>query len=288
MPLHYVIILAQIHTRGFTKGDLNKVLVNLDTRKVIGSMKNSTMFDELVKELIARIEGAEGRTRSRNVLTQKHFNHAVRVLVTDLWNACKSYPVAKCRINKRSGYYSENPRYRDKNLTYKQTMAAYDGLTRLGMIEATARGHFDHSTLQGNLTRYVARDELLERLLELEGHPALLPPYDKDAEIIIFRDKIDGKKINKEYEDTPTTDSYRSNLQRINNCLLNHWADLELRDRELPILADRITKHETKEPIDFSQRTLVRIFSNGSFKEGRRFYRGGGRTSQVNIVSTLR
>ena len=74
-------------------------------------------------------------------------------------------------------------------------MAAYDGLNRLGMIEETARGYFDHSTLQGNLTRYVARDELLERLLELEGHPALLPPYDKDAEIIILRDKIDGKKI---------------------------------------------------------------------------------------------
>jgi len=203
-----------------------------------------------------------------------HFDHAVRVLVTDLWKGSKSYPVAECRIDKRSGYYSENPRYRDKNLTYKQTMAAYDGLTRLGMIEETACGYFDQSTLQGNLTRYVARDELLERLIEIEGHPALLPPYNNDAEIIILRDKIDGKKINKEYEDTPATNTYRSNLQRINKCLLGHWADLELRDSELPILADRITKHETKEPIDFSQRTLVRIFSNGSFKEGGRFYRG--------------
>ena len=237
-------------------------------------MKNSTMFDELVTELISRIEGTESKARSRNDLAQKHFDHAVRVLVTDLWKGSKSYPVAECRINKRSGYYSENPRYRDKNLTYKQTMAAYDGLTRLGMIEETARGYFDHSTLQGNLTRYVARDELLERLIELEGHPALLPPYNNDAEIIILRDKIDGKRINKEYEDTPATNTYRSNLQRINKCLLGHWADLELRDSELPILADRITKHETKEPIDFSQRTLVRIFSNGSFKEGGRFYRG--------------
>ena len=46
-------------------------------------MKSSTMFDELVKELISRIEGTEGRTRSRNDVAQKHFNHAVSVLVTD-------------------------------------------------------------------------------------------------------------------------------------------------------------------------------------------------------------
>ena len=43
---------------------------------------------------------------------------------------------------------------------------------------------------------------------------------------------------------------------------------------ELAALQDRITNHKDKEPIDFSQRTLVRIFSNGSFKQGGRFYRG--------------
>jgi len=66
-------------------------------------MKNSNMFDELVNELISRIEGTDGRARSRNDLAQKHFNHSVGVLVTDLWKACKSYPVAECLINKRSG-----------------------------------------------------------------------------------------------------------------------------------------------------------------------------------------
>ena len=38
-------------------------------------------------------------------------------------------------------------------------------------------------------------------------------------------------------------------------------------------LEARIANHATKEPIDFSQRTLVRIFSNGSFKQGGRYYR---------------
>ena len=32
------------------------------------------MFDELVTELTSRIEGTESKARSRNDLTQKHFN----------------------------------------------------------------------------------------------------------------------------------------------------------------------------------------------------------------------
>jgi hypothetical protein len=47
-----------------------------------------------------------------------------------------------------------------------------------------------------------------------------------------------------------------------------------VQDTELAKLEARIANHATKEPIDFSQRTLVRIFSNGSFKQGGRYYRG--------------
>ena len=65
----------------------------------------------------------------------------------------------------------------------------------------------------------------------------------------------------------------RSNLKKINSCFLNHWCDLEVQDTEVSKLEARITNHATKEPIDYSQRTLVRIFSNGSFKQGGRFYR---------------
>jgi hypothetical protein len=76
-----------------------------------------------------------------------------------------------------------------------------------------------------------------------------------------------------DYEDTDNTDKYRQNLYLINSCFAKHWFDLEVLDSEIPILADRITSHSNKEPVDFSKRTLVRIFSNGSFKEGGRFYR---------------
>jgi hypothetical protein len=94
-----------------------------------------------------------------------------------------------------------------------------------------------------------------------------------DAETIILRNKVDGRKVLQEYDDTPATERHRESLKKINSCFLKHWFDLEVQDTELTKLEARIANHATKEPIDFSQRTLVRIFSNGSFKQGGRFYR---------------
>jgi len=87
------------------------------------SMKSITMtyvsqIGELTKEVVKLIEASEGRSRSRTVDEQLRFKHAVHVLLTDLWKAVKSTPIRECSINKRSGWYSENPRYRDPLLTY--------------------------------------------------------------------------------------------------------------------------------------------------------------------------
>ena len=51
----------------------------------------------------------------------------------------KTLPASEVGINKRIGYFSENERYRDKLLTYWQ-VAAYNGLLRIGFIEATQKG----------------------------------------------------------------------------------------------------------------------------------------------------
>ena len=232
------------------------------------------MFEELILEITKMIEGIEGRKRSRTLDEQPRFQYAIRYILTDLWKASHSIPMSECSINRRSGYYSENPRSRDVSLTYKQVRAAFEGLQSLCLIEITKEGHFDHIRLEGSLTRYVARDELQERLQQLEGNPALSIKPDVDKETIILRNTIDGHKKAVAYDDTPKTDEYRENLKTIHKCFLKHWADLEIKDNEVAALAERINRHEDKLPIDFSSRTLVRIFSNGSFKEGGRFYRG--------------
>ena len=231
------------------------------------------MFDELVDEVTRRIEATEGRERSRRQTDQQCFEHSVKVTLANLWKSVRSIPLAECSINKRSGYYSEVPiRYRDPLLTYRQHIAVHEGLLKLGFIEITQIGYFDRDTLQGDLTRYIAKDELLERLAELDGHPAITFKPDVNAETIILRNKVDGKKRDINYSDTPSTERYRDNLNTINKCFLRHWVDLDIKDKDIPAFQDAVG-NKNKQPLDFSRRTVVRIFSNGSFKEGGRFYR---------------
>ena len=183
-------------------------------------------IEDLVSEMTKRIEGIETRKRSRDPKAQLSFEHAVRDIITDLWKATHCIPKRECLINKSSGYYSETRRYHDPILTYKQTMAAFDGLLVLGQIEVTHEGYFDRSTLQGALTKFVAKDELLERLDDVDEYPAISIKPDLTNETIILRNVIDGERKQVDYDDTPKTDQYRNNLKKINHCFLRHWADL--------------------------------------------------------------
>ena len=98
------------------------------------------MIEELIAETISHIEATEGRERSRSTVAKIHFDHAVRHILIELWKSVKTLRDSEVGINKRIGYYSENERYRDKLLTYRQVMAAYNGLLRIGFIEVTQKG----------------------------------------------------------------------------------------------------------------------------------------------------
>ena len=148
---------------------------------------------------------------------------------------------------------------------------AYLGLDLQKLLK---KGNYDPDTKGGEIARLVAKDELIERLVELEGHPAISSALDVNKETILLRNTVNDKKILIDYEDTLITERSRDNLNVINSCLQRHWCDLEILDAEVPKLEQRFKNHKTKEPIDFTKRALVRIFSNGSFKEGGRFYRG--------------
>ena len=234
----------------------------------------NTQITDLIKETISKIQQYESRERARSTNAQQNFEYAVTAILVDLWKASFTVPASECLINKRNGYYSKNRRYKHPLMTYKQTMAAFDGLLMLGYIEVTKEGYFDRTSLQGALTKFIARDELSEQLRNIDGLPAITLPTNIDRETIVLRDIIDGERKVIDYTDTPKTDLYRNNLKRINQCFLRHWADLEIKDTEIEALEKRIAADNKKQPIDFSARTLTRIFSNGSFKEGGRFYRG--------------
>ena len=95
------------------------------------------MFDELVNETSKDILSHEQRKRLRTSEEQHRFEYAVRYILSDLWKASKCIPTRSCLINLRSGSYSENPQYRDPNLTYRQVKAVFDTMISMRLIEIT-------------------------------------------------------------------------------------------------------------------------------------------------------
>ena len=154
------------------------------------------------------------------------------------------------------------------------TMNAFDGLQLLNLIVVTKDGYYDRTKMQGGLTRYRAREELLEILNAIPEHPAIHLKPNLDAETILLRQKIDNRNVLVPYEPDVFTDKARNSLRTINQCFLRHWVDLRILDKDVLALQERLFDDTEKQPIDLTKRTLVRIFSNASFEEGGRFYRG--------------
>ena len=89
----------------------------------------------------------------------------------------------------------------------------------------------------GKLTRFVPTDSLLEKFESLEGHPAFQLKPDTSGDIIILRNKVDGRKQDDNYLNTPKTERFRSNLTKINDCFVKHWADVRIEDTQVAKLA---------------------------------------------------
>jgi len=229
-----------------------------------------SLFDKILKE----IETTENRSRARRQEAQDNFKYALEHILKDLWKCSKTIPPSQTAINLRSGYYSENNRYIDSRLTYRQVRAVLTGLEKCGLIQVVRKGYFSKERLDGELTRYAPTNLLTDQLNQIPEHPAFYFKNDIEIEPIILRDKINGKRQDIDYPDCSSSVEYRSNLRVINECLLKHWVDLRVRDSQIPGLSELIFQDKDKEPIDLSRRSLVRIFTNGSFEEGGRFYRG--------------
>ena len=241
------------------------------------------MLDTFTASLIEQIQETETRVRARRSEAQDRFEYAVAVLVHELWKSIHTYPQRECCLHKMTSHYSR-PRYRDPMLTYDTMMAAYNGLLQLGLITET-NGTYDIASGTGILTRYAATPKMIDMLLTLNGHPAIDVAVEPTLETIILRktvrrrSKETGELVRRTldipYEDTEKTIGYRANLSVINACLLRHWPDLEITDFDIPQLAKDVLRDGDREPVDFSKRTLVRIFTDGPQSSNDRFTLGG-------------
>ena len=76
-------------------------------------------LNELTQSIASEISSQESRSRKRSADAQHNFEYAIETILKDLWKAGAIGTEHECGINKRTAYYSENPRYRDPSLTFK-------------------------------------------------------------------------------------------------------------------------------------------------------------------------
>jgi hypothetical protein len=223
--------------------------------------------------IASEISSVENRERKRTASAQRHFEHAIECLVKDLWLGTVIHPEYEAGIHRRSNWYSETPQYRDPNLAYPQAIAAYDGMVTTDFIRVAGDGYYDRDTGKSDVTKVIATDKLLQVLESLEGNPFKEVKPDLDKECILLRDRITGQRIIVPYDNGKTTNEMRENLIAINKCFARHWPDLRITNDDYTALQERLRLEQDKSPIDFSKRILTRIFSNGRFDHGGRFYR---------------
>ena len=151
-------------------------------------------FKELFKALAERIDKSETRERGRTAEAKQNLLTSVHHLVSQLWKGTQIHEGYEAGINKRSGWYSGTTRYRQVGLTYPQTIAAYVGLQRLHLIKETKAGYLDREKHQCSITKFVATDELKEMFSELNEDPFMVLMPDLNAECIILRDEVEGRR----------------------------------------------------------------------------------------------
>ena len=223
--------------------------------------------------IASEISSVENRERKRTASAQKHFEHAIECLMKDLWLGTVIHPEYEAGIHRRSNWYSETPQYRDADLTYKQAIAAYDGMVATDFIRVARDGFFDRDTGRSDVTKVIATDKLLQVLEGLDGNPFKEVKPDLDKECILLRDRTNDQRVLIPYDNDKTTNEMRENLITINKCFARHWPDLRITNDDYIALQERLRLDKDKSPIDFSKRILTRIFSNGRFDNGGRFYR---------------
>ena len=96
----------------------------------------------LSQSIASKILSIESRERKRSADAQKHFEHAIECLLKDLWLGTAIHPEYEVGIHRRANWYSETPQYCDPNLTFKQAIAAYDGMIATDLIRERLIGVF--------------------------------------------------------------------------------------------------------------------------------------------------
>ena len=187
--------------------------------------------------------------------TDKEKKHC-RVILLDLYHCHLTDPEKYIGVSLNSRSYEMDERYNKLHIKYDILERVVDRLQNSGYIEFHI-GFNDRVRGIGKQTRIRANKELLDLIKSHQVAKEMIARCE-DEEIILMRDKVNGKQKDVPYIETAHTRRLRNRLKAYNELLAK----------------TDITINCENHSVDLTRKKIYRIFSNGTWTEGGRFYDG--------------
>ena len=209
-----------------------------------------------------------------------HYRHYLKVILINLFVGYV-YGDVYIAYHRAKNRYKESSMYSKVHVHFKKTLCIIDQLASLGLIE-NKKGYNDRTNngIFSKISRMKAVGDLRDLLEKLEYKGI---QYSDHFEPIILKNK---KKEKVEYKETPTPTKMREKVNVINKLITSTDISLPLTQGELN-LVNKLRRGFKMNPILLHRKTLYRVFNDGSFKQGGRFYGGFWQLISENARKTI-
>lgn len=235
-----------------------------------------------VAAMLAQLEAGETRRRRRRPEDQAHLIGTFTASLLDLYAAAKATPALFLAYPRSSNDYKFG-RYGNRLVTLTAVRAITSYLEDAGFTEGEpgfynrGQNEFGGPVNRGMRTRVRATASLVTALEEAGLRLSDIGQL-TTTETIRLKEAAPARRRTKqriEYADTPETIKQRQALARLNDLLSKTYIDLLGEALAEP---ENAADEDDAEPLpdinDRTARQLYRVFNNGSFEQGGRFYGG--------------
>lgn len=214
--------------------------------------------NEFVDEIFASLTSVPGQRKTSKKL--------LKVVLLDLYVAWRSDPELLLSFSRDNNAYRAGSRYNSLHIG-RSIIALVDALVEQGIV-CQQKGFFDRRKGFSRNGRIWPSDELKEKFTRA-GLDSLSISDHEDREVIVLRD---AEKQPIEYEDTDQTLAMRSLLKDYNALIARTHVDLRYEENRVLKLGSGTKK--TSLSITQHHKFVRRIFNNGRWDQGGRFYGG--------------
>jgi hypothetical protein len=229
-------------------------------------------WEAAMEALLARLEATEERQRARKAGDRARLLGTMSAMVAALYSVHARDPLRWLAYSRDANAYGPNQRYVHPSATAKLASQVADFLAHEGLVEHH-RGFYRRRQMaggQGFRSRIRATGALVAFLLGRFGLSADSIVLSLNAETIILKAPAEdylGPKRLLPYEDTEETRQMRAGLARLNAHLSGFRIDLE------GDITGPLNDEDDLLP-NSRQASLYRVFNNGRWDHGGRFYGG--------------